>query len=565
MDGSVSGAAASASETTHPLRWVDQVAQTLLQLPVMIGFSLTGFRTRLSGGLAILAATVGVAAGDFSFSAPPAQTGLRIPPSGTGGAPDSSLNATRSTLVVTGVGPLELIEDLNVVVNLDHESVSDLIIDLVSPEGLIHRLSNRRGSGGPGYHGTVFDDEAAIRIADGQPPFTGAFRPEGPLGSTRGLSPNGTWILRIEDRGFGVTGVLRDWSLVGTTTTAALPELSIQDAVRDEGDTGMASMVFILKLSAPTTVPVTCLFSTADGTASSGSDYVPATGSAEFQPGETLQAIAIPIVGDGVVESDEMFSVQLTGATGATLLDGRGTGLILNDDPDAATVQRAASGVQINLRIPPVGEGATGDPAFDVTRSAIAVSGLPPTAEVLSVQVTLSAEHTWMQDMIVRLISPSGTGVLLAENRGGEGTNYVGTVFSDHASMAIGEGQPPFSGAHRPEEPLGHLVGEPANGTWTLEIEDNGFGDIGWLLGWSLDLTAMERVPVLLPQLWVQQVNDQLILSWSAEAADYALETSGQLGTGPWLEVSETPELIGANLTIALPLSAEPQFYRLRR
>jgi subtilisin-like proprotein convertase family protein len=541
------------------------MAQTLLRLPVMKGLSLAGFRVCLSGGLAILTSTVGAAPGDFSFSAPPAQIGLPIPSSGTGGAPDSSLNVTRSTVVVSGVGPSELIQDLNVMVNLDHESVSDLVIDLISPEGLIHRLSNRRGSGGPGYHGTVFDDEATTRIADGQPPFTGAFRPEGPLGSVRGMIPNGTGTLVIEDRGFGVAGVLTGWSLVGIAATAALPELSIQDAVRVEGDTGNSPMVFTLRLSASTTIPVSCQFATGNGTAHAGSDYVPTTGSAEVQPGETLQAITIPIVGDGVLESDEMFSVQLTDVAGATVLDGRASGLILNDDPDAEIVQQAAPPAQINLRIPPLGEGATGDPAWDITRSELQVSGLPPAAEVLAVAVTFSAEHTWMQDMVLRLISPNGSSVLLAENRGGEGTNYVGTVFDDHSSISIGEGQPPFTGPHRPEDPLSHLVGEPANGTWALEIEDNGFGDIGWLLGWSLNLTALERTAVILPRLWVQQVEDQVILTWPAEAADYVLEIQGELGLEPWQEVSMTPDLIGANLTVTWPLSTEPQFFRLRR
>jgi hypothetical protein len=60
-------------------------------------------------------------------------------------------------------------------------------------------------------------------------------------------------------------------------------------------------------------------YSTADGTATAGSDYTFTSGTLTFAPGQATATISIPIATDGNVEPDEQFTVTLSNPIGATL------------------------------------------------------------------------------------------------------------------------------------------------------------------------------------------------------------------------------------------------------
>lgn len=105
-------------------------------------------------------------------------------------------------------------------------------------------------------------------------------------------------------------------------------------------------------------------------------------------------------------------------------------------------------------------------------------------------RVQINVSHGWMSDMIIKLRSPSGTEVLLANRRGNGGKGYNNTIFDDTASLAISQGGGLFPGSYRPETPLSTLKGSATNGTWSLIIEDKARGDAGTLLNWSLTFDA---------------------------------------------------------------------------
>ncbi len=73
-------------------------------------------------------------------------------------------------------------------------------------------------------------------------------------------------------------------------------------------------------------------YATANGTAQAGSDYVAKSGSLTFPPGQRVQTVSVVVRGDRVKEGNESFYVNLSGAAGATVMDGRGVGTISNDD-----------------------------------------------------------------------------------------------------------------------------------------------------------------------------------------------------------------------------------------
>ena len=85
---------------------------------------------------------------------------------------------------------------------------------------------------------------------------------------------------------------------------------------------------------------MTVRYATANGTATAGSDYTAISGTLTFAPGQLTQTIAVPVLGDTVVEPNETFVVNLTAPANATLADGQGIGTILDNDGARALDRR---------------------------------------------------------------------------------------------------------------------------------------------------------------------------------------------------------------------------------
>jgi uncharacterized repeat protein (TIGR01451 family) len=138
-----------------------------------------------------------------------------------------------------------------------------------------------------------------------------------------------------------------------------------------------------------------------------------------------------------------------------------------------------------------------------VVTSTIAVAG---TVNLISdVNVTTAITHTANRDLDITLRSPAGTVVTLTTDNGGNLDNvFNGTLWDDDANPA---GQVPYATNNGlatdhnyinnttatplvPEEALGAFMGESANGTWTLSISDDAFGNGGTLNSWSVQITT---------------------------------------------------------------------------
>ncbi len=116
--------------------------------------------------------------------------------------------------------------------------------------------------------------------------------------------------------------------------TAGLPQVSVYDVIRREGNTGPTPFDFVVTLSAPSLSPVTVQYSTADGVATTAdSDYTPvADGTVTFAPGETRQRATVYVTGDTAIEGNETFTVRIAHPTGATIETASATGTVVNDD-----------------------------------------------------------------------------------------------------------------------------------------------------------------------------------------------------------------------------------------
>lgn len=108
--------------------------------------------------------------------------------------------------------------------------------------------------------------------------------------------------------------------------------LGIDTMELTEGNSGNKPFVFTVLLSAPSAGTVTVDYSTRNGTAQAGTDYVATSGTLTFAPGEVTKPITVQVIGDITQEDVEEFFVDLTGASGATIGDSEGLGRIFNDD-----------------------------------------------------------------------------------------------------------------------------------------------------------------------------------------------------------------------------------------
>lgn len=118
-----------------------------------------------------------------------------------------------------------------------------------------------------------------------------------------------------------------------TTTVAPRPSVSIGNDMVQEGDSASTTAQLTVSLSAPSSSLVTVNYTTADGTATTAdADYTAKSGSVSIPAGQTTATISVSVIGDTTVEPTELFSVNLTSAVGANLLDSSGTVTISNDD-----------------------------------------------------------------------------------------------------------------------------------------------------------------------------------------------------------------------------------------
>src|SRR4029077_1816251 len=97
-------------------------------------------------------------------------------------------------------------------------------------------------------------------------------------------------------------------------------------------NSGITNAVFVVSLSAPSGKRITVTYSTANGTAVGGSDFVPSGGTLTFLPGTTSQNIRVAVIGDRLSESNETYWVNLHYAVNASIARGQGMGLIVDDD-----------------------------------------------------------------------------------------------------------------------------------------------------------------------------------------------------------------------------------------
>lgn len=130
----------------------------------------------------------------------------------------------------------------------------------------------------------------------------------------------------------------------------------------------------------------------------------------------------------------------------------------------------------------------------DATSRSSTTTRIPLTVSddilVGDINVVLDIRHTWIGDLTIRLISPTGVTATLVQRRGGSGDNLRVTI-DDQAGSSVSTiaAATNITGVFRGEQSLTAFRGRSARGVWTLQVIDQARGDTGVLNRVQLRIT----------------------------------------------------------------------------
>ena len=151
--------------------------------------------------------------------------------------------------------------------------------------------------------------------------------------------------------------------------------------------------------------------------------------------------------------------------------------------------------------------------------------------------ICVNMEHSWMRDLEISLICPSGESIILhqfVDRTGsevyigepidtdgtnpiaGQGYDYCWTTDSDnntwinYANRFFPQTIP--AGDYNPFQSFDNLIGCPMNGEWTIKVQDLWARDNGYIFSWGIDFN-----PLLFPDLetFTPEITD---LNWKANS-----------------------------------------------
>jgi hypothetical protein len=350
----------------------------------------------------------------------------------------------------------------------------------------------------------------------------------------------------------GADGVVSERGYPITVGPPPQPALRVGDAQVAEGNGGATSATFTVSLSAASSQPVTVACATANGSASSGSDYIATTGSLTFNPGETTKTVTVSVQGDTLDEADETFTLNLSGPANATIADGQGVGTVTDDDAAPAisvsdvTVTEgnagstaaafmvrlsAASGLPVTVQVG-TADGTATEPADYTAISPTTMTFNPgETSKTMTVQVQGDTLDEADETFAVNLSGP--TNATIADGQG------VGTIADDDAAppsgateMAVASVSASADDGNVPANTLDHNLGT----RWSAK------GNGQWVL---YDLGSVAVVDHVLVAFYLgDQRTQALDIQVSTDAASWSTVFSGQSsGTTAALQPFDFPDV----------------------
>ena len=225
------------------------------------------------------------------------------------------------------------------------------------------------------------------------------------------------------------------------------PTMSISDVQVTEGNSGTTDAVFTVSLQRPHYADAHVDFATlVNGTATSGADYQPTSGTLTFLKGETAKTITVKVNGDTVKEPNETFNVKLSNNDELGVSKGLGTGTIIDDDTqpsisinDVSQVEgnsgqttfvfnatlSAVSSDTITIGFATAGGTATGNDDYQTVSGTLTFNS-GETSKSIGVAVNGDATPEPDETFVVQLSNPVNASIAKAQG--------TGTIKNDDAS-----------------------------------------------------------------------------------------------------------------------------------
>jgi subtilisin-like proprotein convertase family protein len=504
--------------------------------------------------------------GTYSYSVGPLisdkirSQGLDIVPNGTTATfssgnvniPIPDVGTATAPLTINGIPSTTVVQSLTVTVNINHTFDGDLSITLIAPSGTQVPLYspgdfNFFSPTTANFTNTVFDDNAALPISAGDPPYTGSFRPDSPLSVLKGLNLNGTWQLQVTDNFPVDVGTILNFSLnitEGTLVAGSIPgNLMDQNANATTGETpgdiyanprplnGVPFDAPYDSTTLPIIVPGPHVVSTSVPGQPATTDNLVLNNTVSaidvtfdrdmqastFTPAEILRMFgpAGQVLGPFTItpnpnntDPDPNFPRTFRIGFPSQELSGTytiqfGPGIAAKNGDLMDTNLNAGLDVLRNQTVPggPTSPVIANSPNVPLTilpgKTVISTLNVTDNFSISSLTLGLNIAYPNDPDLTAQLVAPDGTTINLFSNVGNVGTraNFTNTVFDDNATtpiQAVGV-PPPFSGSFNPQTPLSVLDNKASGGIYSLVIHNSSTTNVGVLNSWNI--TFQKPVP----------------------------------------------------------------------
>lgn len=226
-----------------------------------------------------------------------------------------------------------------------------------------------------------------------------------------------------------------------------LPTLVISDVTQAEGTGATSSFSFTITRSHNLN-PVSVRVDTANSSAIAGTDYTGITNqTVNFTQGGALTAnVMVDVAGDTVVETNEVFFVQLSAAVGATISDNSGTGTLSNDDTATLSIDDVSQnegtgssnisaftvtlngevGYSFNVSFVSADGTAIAGQDYQAVNNSVNFTGTNGQSRTIHLTVFGDAQVESNETLFVNLTAPGG-GIALGDGQG------QGTIVNDDA------------------------------------------------------------------------------------------------------------------------------------
>ncbi|NHN38732.1 M6 family metalloprotease domain-containing protein [Pseudomaricurvus alcaniphilus] len=363
--------------------------------------------------------------------------------------PDNSAGGIESVIDSDRAG---IVRQIAVSVDISHSYVGDLRVELIAPSGQAVTLHNRAGGNSDDLRKTW--SSAAVNA----------------LVDLLGSSAKGRWRLRVTDLANADTGTLNSWGLaieLDKAESVVRAEAKPKLAIPDNDAAGIASVLRIARPGVARAIKVAldiehtyrgdlrvelinpqgqrALLHNRSGR---GEDHLKVTYDAA-----SSEALA-PLIGKPINGDWTLRVSDLAGSDVGTL------------NSWSLELELAARNLQASR------EDTTPRPIPDADAAGIGSSlnfSEQGTVQALAVEVDI--EHTYIGDLRLELLAPSGQRTLLHDRAGGRTRNLLLQLSSGNSAA------------------LAALTGEPVQGNWVLRVADLEGLDTGTLRRWSLQLT----------------------------------------------------------------------------